>query len=121
MDSDNNQIQIQEELLLAKQSRIEGNEGRARVCARRAAGAAVKVYLEQMNLASKSDSVLRSLEIFHTALDLPDRISSAVGRLIQRVDEEHNLPDEIDLIHEAYLVLDFLAGIDPGINGDARE
>jgi len=120
MNPDNIQIQIQEELLLAKQSRIEGNEGRARVCARRAAGAAVKLYLGKMDLVSQSDSAMQSLKKFQTTIDLPDRIDKAVSWLIQRVDENHNLPDEIDLIHEANLVLEYLEMIDPGISGDTR-
>lgn len=118
MDPENIQIQIQEELLLAKQSRLEGNEGRARVCARRAAGAAVKLFLGKKDLVSNSDNALQSLEIFQTEIELPDRISTAVSWLVQRVDENHNLPNEIDLIHEANLVLKFLENIDPGISGD---
>ena len=50
MDPQKARIQVREELLLAKQSRLEGNEGRARVCARRAAGTAVKLYLENKGL-----------------------------------------------------------------------
>jgi hypothetical protein len=113
MDPKNTQIQVQEELLLAKQSRIEGNEGRARVCARRAAGAAVKLYLKEKDLVSNSDSALQSLNVFRAKVKLPNRIDTAVSWLVQRVDEKYNLPEDVDLISEANLVLEYLEGIDP--------
>jgi hypothetical protein len=118
MDNKNNRIQIREELLLAKQSRIEGNEGRARVCARRAAGAAVKLHLEKKELISPAESALQSLMIFRTAYELPERVKTAVNWLVQRVDENYRLPVEVDLINEAHLVLKYLEEIDPGINGE---
>ena len=101
-------IQIQEELLLAKQSRLEGNEGRARVCARRAAGAAVWVYLDEKDLSQKSDNALESLIRITEVEELPDRIKTAVTWLIKRVNTDYNLPPEVDLIHEAGLVIQYV-------------
>ncbi|MCJ7734342.1 MAG: hypothetical protein MUP11_07315 [Anaerolineales bacterium] len=103
-------IQIQEELLLAKQSRLEGNEGRARVCARRAAGAAVQVYLDKKGLSQKSDNALESLVRIAEVEELPDRIKNAVNWLIKRVDADYNLPLEVDLIHEAGIVIQYVEG-----------
>ena len=105
-------IQIQEELLLAKQSRKEGNEGRARVCARRAAGAAVQVYLSNHNKPTNPENVFQSLKSLKKAIDLPDRVHLAIYRLTQRVDENHQLPAEIDLIAEALILIKFLAADD---------
>ncbi len=101
-------LQVQEELLLAKQSRIEGNEGRARVCARRAAGAAAQAYLQQAGYRDRADNALESLRKLKGDLDLPERIEVSIRCLLQRVDEEHNLPQDMDLITEAEKVIRYL-------------
>lgn len=102
------QIQVQGELLLAKQSRKEGNEGRARVCARRAAGAAAQLFLYRHEKIIKTENAFQSLKTLKDTKKLPNRIHLAVIRLIQRVNEDHQLPAEIDLINEARLVIRFL-------------
>jgi len=107
MKTENNRIQIQEELLLAKQSRIEGNEGRARVCARRAAGAAVAKYLNQKDDLYESTNTFSALLTFQNNKDLPERIQLALTRLIQQVDQQHQLPPGVDLLEEAKLVINF--------------
>jgi len=115
MDPNQTRIQAQEELLLAKQSRMEGNEGRARVCARRAAGSAAKSFLDRKGLISGSESVLKSLMIFNAELELPSRVQMAVNWLIHRVDQDYSLPEDVDLIQEANVILDYLEGVDPGL------
>jgi hypothetical protein len=106
-------IQIQEELLLAKQSRVEGNEGRARVCARRAAGAAAQAYLRYHHQPTSPKDVFQSLKSLKKVVNLPDRVLLAIYRLTQRVDEDHQLPAEIDLIAEAIILIEFLGVNDP--------
>ena len=103
-----NQIQVQGELLLAEQSRKEGNEGRARVCARRAAGTAAQLFLDRHQKIIKGENSFQSLKTLKDTEELPDRVQLAVSRLIQRVNQDHQLPPEIDLIHEAKLVIKFL-------------
>ena len=102
------QIKVQGELLLAKQSRKEGNEGRARVCARRAAGTAAQLFLDRQQKIIKAENSFQSLKTLKDTEELPERVQLAVSRLIQRVNEDHQLPPEIDLIHEARLVIQFL-------------
>lgn len=101
-------IQIQEELLLAKQSRLEGNEGRARVCARRAAGAAVKEYLGQKGIAQKKENAIQALLTLRQSEDIPERVVEALNCLVQRVDQDHKLPMDADLIFEAGIVIQFV-------------
>ena len=108
-------IQIQEELLLAKQSRIEGNEGRARVCARRAAGAAVVDLLYTRGLHAEPNNIYQTLITFQNTESLPDRVQMALTRLIQRVDQDHQLPPEVDLIEEAKLLINFVEKGEKGI------
>ncbi|MCD6426390.1 MAG: hypothetical protein J7L35_12925 [Anaerolineales bacterium] len=101
-------LQIKEEILLAKQSRQEGNEGRARVCARRAAGAAVKEYLVKKGISQKQENAIQSLLIFSQSKNLPIQVQEAVDWLVQRVNQDHNLPSEVDLIHEAGIVIQYV-------------
>ena len=101
-------LQIEEELLLAKQSRLEGNEGRARVCARRAAGAAVKEHFVKMGITHKQENAIQSLLILAQTETLPVRVQEAVDWLVQRVNQDHNLPPEVDLIQEAGVVIKFI-------------
>jgi len=101
-------LQIKEELLLAKQSRLEGNEGRARVCARRAAGAAVNEYLLIMGITHKQENAFQSLLILSQSIKLPARVQEAVEWMVQKVNLDHNLPPEVDLIHEAGIVIQYI-------------
>ncbi len=101
-------IHVQEELLLAKQSRAEGNEGRARVCARRAAGTAAGMYLLERGRGSLEDNALQSLLKLSELDSLPERVQTAASWLVERVDENSNLPPEVDLIQEAKIVIGFI-------------
>ncbi len=104
---DGPKFQIQEELLLAKQSRLEGNEGRARVCARRAAGAAVKGYFEKAGIPHQGENAIQAMLLLRQSGDLPARVLKALDLLIQRVNEDYNLPANVDLIQEAGIVINF--------------
>jgi hypothetical protein len=108
MKSEKHPIQIQEELLLAKQSRLEGNEGRARVCARRAAGAAVLDHLSSQGKAIRSENVYQILQFFRRINGLPERVKKALDHLVQRVDYDHQLPANVDLIDEANILINYL-------------
>lgn len=101
-------IHVQEEMLLAKQSRAEGNEGRARVCARRAAGTAAGLYLVERGVGSSHDNAVQSLLKLSELESLPERVQTAAGWLVERVDENSNLPPEVDLIQEAGIVIRFV-------------
>lgn len=101
-------IHVQEEILLAKQSREEGNEGRARVCARRAAGTAACQFLIGKGVGNSQDNAVQSLIRLSTIDSLPDRVQIAARWLVMRVDESSNLPPEVDLIQEAGVVIRFV-------------
>jgi hypothetical protein len=101
-------IHVQEEMLLAKQSRAEGNEGRARVCARRAAGTAAGLYLIEKGVGCSHDNALQSLLKLSELDALPKRVQIAASWLVERVDESSNLPPEVDLLQEAGIVIHFV-------------
>ncbi len=101
-------IHVQEEILLAKQSRAEGNEGRARVCARRAAGTAAGQFLIEQGVGDAEDNAVQSLIRLSTMDSLPDRVQIAARLLVMRVDESNNLPPKVDLIEEAGVVIRYV-------------
>jgi hypothetical protein len=92
---------IEKELEYAARARADGNEGRARVCARRAAGLAGRIYLSQHGVRLGNTSALEVLKILAETPSLPPEMRIAAERLTLRVNEEFSLPPDIDLLAEA--------------------
>ena len=92
--------ELRKELVNAEAAREAGNEGRARVCARRAAGIAAREYLarrgERPN-GSAYDLLLRLGQL--AELEASTRRSAEL--LTLRVSESFELPEGVDLIAEA--------------------
>lgn len=95
------QAQIQAELDKAEEARARGNEGRARVCARRAAGIAAREYFARRGQVVRSPSAYDLLNLLAEDASLPADLRQAAAHLTLRVDEEFKLPMEVDLINEA--------------------
>ena len=109
-------LHVEKEMLLAKQSRLEGNEGRARVCARRAAGAAAQAYLHRQDPKDQERNAIQSLLELMDYRDVPERVQSAINWLVTRVNEDHILPGDVDLIEEAMIVIQYLKEEEPDNN-----
>lgn len=100
---------IQNELTKAKEARAQNNEGMARVCARRAAGMAAKLYWQRQGIQSLDPSAYHQLQLLQNSPGvLSHRAYQAIERLLMRVDTEFHLPDEIDLIEEAAILAEIL-------------
>ncbi len=93
--------EFDQELLKGQEARRAGFEGRARVCARRAAGAVIRAYLARRDLPAPGSGAYDLLIHFQTLPDIPARAREAAQRLAMRVDEDFRLPGEIDLLDEA--------------------
>ena len=87
------------EIQRAIEARASGNEGKARVCARRAAGIVIGEYLDRRHIPS-AESAIKRLETFRNLPGIPSQIQLVVDHLLAHVDQEHNLPTSIDLIAE---------------------
>lgn len=92
---------IDEELERGAGARRDGFEGRARVCARRAAGIAIRAFLEQQGLPVPGPSAYDLLVYLRDLPGMSGEIREAAGHLSSRVDESFSLPVEIDLLAEA--------------------
>lgn len=104
----NLQTQIQNEYDRASQARAKGNEGQARVCARRAAGIAIRDYLTRRGTPTPSTSAYDLLNLLKEDALLPLGLKLAADHLTLRVTEEFKLPVEADLIAEAQILCEWL-------------
>ena len=95
------QEQIQAEFERAAQARARGNEGQARVCARRAAGIAAREYLMRQGKIIRTPSAYDMLNLLAEDQSLSDELRQIAGNLTLRVNEEFKLPPDMDLMAEA--------------------
>jgi hypothetical protein len=95
------QTQIEAEFNKAEQARARGNEGQARVCARRAAGIAVREYLTRQGIRPPTVSAYDLLNLLKDDPHLPADLKLITDHLTLRVTEEFKLPVNADLVAEA--------------------
>lgn len=81
--------------------RAQGNEGQARVCARRAAGSAIREYLTRLGQPVPSPSAYDMLNLIASDQTLDPAARQAAMNLSMRVTEEFKLPVAVDLVEEA--------------------
>jgi len=89
------------ELERAAHARSSGKEGRARVCARRAAGIAVREYLRRQGKDFHTTSAYDLLNVLVKDPNLPDECRRSASHLTLTVNEEFKLPAGVDLLVEA--------------------
>lgn len=92
---------FEQELDMAAAARERGNEGQARVCARRAAGVVAREYFRRLGRPLRSPSAYDVLNDLMTMDDLPAQARQAVESLTRRVSEEFDLPEGMDLLRDA--------------------
>jgi len=91
------QIEIQS----AQAARERGNEGMARVCARRAAGIVAAQFFLQQGISQPAGSALERLKRLRELPDLPPQVLNLIEHFLMRITPEHRLPIEVDLVAEA--------------------
>ncbi len=101
MFSESVKVEIAQELARAESARRDGFEGRARVCARRATGAAIREYRRARGETTLRANAYDLLAGLRDEPDLSEESRQAVEYLLLRVDEEFRLPEGIDLLAEA--------------------
>jgi hypothetical protein len=85
----------------ARLARQSGNEGRARVCSRRAASILISEYLNRHGLSIATSSAHERLRYLSTLPGLTATTYEIIEHLLMRVDESFSLPEPIDLISDA--------------------
>ena len=85
----------------AEAARARGNEGQARVCARRAAGIAAREYLSRRGEILRTPSAYDLLNVLKEDPQFPQDLKRIAEHLTLRVNKEFKLPLDVDLIAEA--------------------
>ena len=98
------------ELELAENARRDGNEGRARVCARRAAGHVAGEYLQRQDIAIGTDSALERLRYLEAYAELSPDEMEIIQHFLIRITPEHKLPIDADLILDVHVLTRKLLG-----------
>lgn len=100
-----------EEIIRARRSRESGNEGRARVCARRAAGYLAKQYLEWKGIRDPGSSAIVRLRLLNSLPEVSPEVKRINEYFLIHVNPEHELPVDADLIEEASRLAELLLGV----------
>jgi hypothetical protein len=104
----NTVTEIEKEFAQAQKARANNNEGRARVCARRAAGIAIRDYLTRKGIQPPSVSAYDLLHYINEEALLPADLKLVAEHLTVRVTEEFKLPIDADLIAESRQLCEWL-------------
>ena len=94
-------MELQAEFLRAESARRRGNEGQARVCARRAAGIAIREYLARRGRRLPGLGAYDLLNLLREDPGLAPDLAVLVDHLTLRVTEEFKLPVDADLVSDA--------------------
>jgi hypothetical protein len=92
---------LKAEFDLAVSARAQGNEGRARVCARRAAGVAIREYLTRRGIYVSSTSAYDLLNRLTESPEITPDLKQICIHLTIRVTDEFKLPIDVDLVDES--------------------
>ena len=92
---------LNEEFAMAQDALDVKNMGKMRVCARRAAGIAIREYLIQRGIKPPSVSAYELLKYLDEMDDTPADLRQASAYLRLRVNEDFRLPVDVDLVTEA--------------------
>jgi hypothetical protein len=94
-------LDIETELEKAERARQAGNEGRVRVCARRAAGTAARTFLNRHRVRMRDTSAYAALQALAEFPGLAPDLRMAAQHLTTRLTEAFALPMDADLIADA--------------------
>lgn len=96
---------FQQEIERAEAARETGNEGMARVCARRAAGVVIGEYFRLKGVDLGKMGAYDRLHYLIKQNSTPTEIRQIAEHFVLRVTPERTLPIEADLIAEAHWLL----------------
>ncbi len=99
-DLDSWKHRFDKELEMAERARASGNEGMARVCARRAAGIVVAEFLRLQGIELKTPSAYDYLRYLSQSPIAPPDVKTVVEHFLTRITPDYRLPVEADLIAE---------------------
>lgn len=99
---------IEAELDAGETALGEGNVGRARVCARRAAGLGIRAWYQRRDGPAWGGDAMTQLVRLRTEAEAPPPVRQAAARLTTKVDGNHQLPFDEDALEDARRILEFV-------------
>lgn len=103
---------IERELQHALAAQAQGNDGEARVCARRAAGWAIRAYYQRrddpVGRLQWGGDAMTQLKRLQNDAAVPESVRAAAARLTTKVDFDHKLPFEEDAVEDARGIIRFV-------------
>jgi hypothetical protein len=102
------QEKIGQEFAKATEGLQSGNDGLARVCARRAVALASQHWAEQRKLPAWQGDAMHQLRQIQGEITFPLPVREAAQRLLTKVTEQAQLPMTTDPITDAHIILDHL-------------
>lgn len=103
------------EMAAAEQARADGNEGRARVSARRAVGAVAQEHLARQGIPTPQLTAFDRIKLLAKQPGLNAQAQKVLAHMMMRVTEDYTLPSEIDLLAEARWLADHLLANDSSL------
>jgi hypothetical protein len=100
--------QIEQELVKASEGLKNGNDGLARVCARRAVALASQHRAEERNLPAWQGDAIHQLRQIQGETGFPSSVREAAQRLLTKVTEQAHSPMATDPITDAHIILHHL-------------
>jgi len=89
-----------QELNQAANALNNGNEGMARVCARRACGTLIGEYLRQQKIAFQSPSAYQRIKYLADLPNVSEQVREIANHFLVHVLPDHKLPLNVDLLTE---------------------
>jgi len=105
---------IEQELAAAEAARQNSNDGKARVCARRAVALATEAWLARLPLPRWRGDAMEHLRQIQQDTSFPLPIRQAANRLSTSVTHQHAAPFTTDPIADARLIIAHLSSTDGG-------
>ncbi len=101
---------IEQELAAAQVAQQDGNDGKARVCARRAVALATEAWLARLPMPLWHGDAMAQLRHIQQNESFPLLIRKAAERLSTPVTRQHTAPFTTDPIADAKLIISHLSG-----------
>ena len=96
---------IEKEFVQAAQAESEGNSGMVRVCARRAAGIAIRYWLQQLPRKFWGMDAMNQLRNVHLDQSVPQGVRSAARRLTARITSEFEPQQKSNPVEDSKLII----------------
>ena len=101
---------IEKELATARHADAIGNIGMVRVCARRAAGTAITLWLQRSQRTGWGIDAMSQLRTLANETSVPQEVNDAAQRLIVKVTDQFAAPSVPDPIKDAATIINHLLG-----------